>query len=155
MPRIVQPGRLLPEEKSTEDEQIIAWVRALQHLSPQSYTTLLGEREGTLSDRRAFGTAHQLLHIYRKLEQKSGDTSPDQPFMDEESERWKEFSELCAEVDRLAPPSETVPRQPRPKEESMIILAALPELSARLRKTLEDVLAERPGHVKVWVNAPE
>ena len=169
MPRIVQPGRLLPEEKSTEEEQIIAWVRALQHLSPQSYTTLLGEREGTLSDRRALGTAHQLLHmrslmeqeaqtpeeIYRKLGQRSGDTSSDQPFMDEESERWKEFSELCAEVDRLAPPSETVPQQPRPKEESMIILAALPELSARLRKTLEDVLAERPGHVKVWVNAPE
>lgn len=169
MPRIVQPGRLLPEEKSTEDEQIIAWVRALQHLSPQSYTTLLGEREGALSDRRALGTAHQLLHmrslleqeaqtpeeIYRKLGQRSGDTSSDQPFMDEESERWKEFSELCAEVDRLAPPSETVPRQPRPKEESMIILAALPELSARLRKALENVLAERPGHVKVWVNAPE
>ena len=169
MPRIVQPGRLLPEKKGTEDEQLIAWVRALQRLSPESYTTLLGEREGTLSDRRTLGTAHQLLHlrtlleqeaqtpeeIYRKLEQKSGDTSPDQPFMDEESERWKEFSELCAEVDRLAPPNETESRQPRPKEESMIILAALPELTARLRETLEDVLAERPGHVKVWVNAPE
>ncbi len=169
MPRIVQPGRLLPEKEGKENEQLIAWVRALQRLSPESHTTLLGEREGTLSDRRALGTAHQLLHlrtlleqeaqtpeaIYRKLEQRSGDTSPDQPFMDEESERWKEFSELCAEVDRLAPPSEPEFRRPRPKEESMIILAALPELTARLRETLEDVLAERPGHVKVWVNAPE
>ena len=169
MPRIVQPGRLLPEKKNTEDEQLIAWVKTLQRLSPESYTTLLGEREGALSDRRALGTAHQLLRmrslmeqeaqtpeeIYRKLEQNPDNTSPDQPFMDEESERWKEFSELCAEVDRLVPPNETVPQQPRPKEESMIILAALPELSARLRKTLENVLAERPGHVKVWVNAPE
>ena len=169
MPRIVQPGRLLPEKEGKENEQLIAWVRALQRLSPESYTTLLGEREGTLSDRRALGTAHQLLHlrtlleqeaqtpeaIYRKLEQRSGDTSPDQSFMDEESERWKEFSELCAEVDRLAPTNEPESRQPRPKEESMIILAALPELTARLRETLEDVLAERPGHVKVWVNAPE
>ena len=170
MPRIVQPGRLLPEEKNTEEEELIAWVKTLQNLSPQAYATLLGEREGTLSDRRALGTARQLLQlrslleqeiqtpeeIYRKLEPDSGDTSSDQSlFMGEESERWKEFGELCAEVDRLLPPSETVPRQPRPKEESMIILAALPELSARLRKTLEDVLAERPGHVKVWVNAPE
>ena len=44
MPRIVQPGRLLPEKKNTEDEQLIAWVKTLQRLSPESYTTLLGER---------------------------------------------------------------------------------------------------------------
>ena len=170
LPRIVQPGRLLPEQTASEYDQLIAWVDILKKLPEEACPNLLGKRYGKMSTLRALGTARQLLRLRSLLEQEA--TTPEAVrdalpkitddeidnwsiLGEDEGERWDEFCSLCAEVDKIIPPEGIQQAPPRPASESKIILAALPELSFRLRRALEDVLAERPGHVEVWVNAPE
>ena len=170
MPRFVLPGNLLPKPPSSEHEQLFAWVKTLQALPVNACPNLLGERVEAMSSIRALGTARQLLHLRTLLEQEattpeavrdalpqiSDDKIPNwSALLEEEAERWNDFCSLCTAVDQLAPPVTSLPLQPRPRSESMLILAALPELSSRLRKALEEILEERPGHVEVWVNAPE